>query len=133
MVTYEEAQDMLGEIIDEFPQELFNGLSGGTILAEEEKLHPKSQPSRPLYVMGEYHVDCTGKYIIIYYGSFRAVCGYYKKEDFRRRLRHTFKHELRHHIERLSGITTLNKYDDDRMELYDSGMDISGFDEPPVC
>lgn len=132
MITYEEALQMLEGIMDEYPHELFKDLSGGVIFEEHSKLHPNSRPGRPLYIMGEYHRDSIGKYITLYYGSFAAVCGHYLPQDFRERLRHTFSHELRHHMEHLSGVRTLNKFDDDRMEMYENGMDISGFKEPPI-
>lgn len=132
MVTYEEAQQMLENIIDEFPSELFNNLSGGVILKEEAKLHTNSRPERPLYVMGEYHRDSIGKYITMYYGSFARVCSHYTYDEFRKKLRHTFSHELRHHIEHMAGVNTLNKFDDERMAMYENGTDISQFKEPPI-
>lgn len=132
MVNYEQASLLLGEIIDEYPYELMEKLSGGVILKEEQKLHQKSRPERPLYIMGEYHMDGTGKYIVIYYGSFAKVYGRYTEEAFKEKLRHTFAHEMRHHIEHMAGVNTLNIFDDARMSLYDSGMDIAEFKEPPV-
>ncbi len=132
MVTYSEASQMLSEIIDTYPPELMEGLSGGVILAQERKLHPKSKPTRPLYIMGQYCRDSIGTRIYIYYGSFCAVHGRKSSEEFREHLRDTFRHEMRHHMERRSGITDLNKYDDERMELYEAGEDISHFEEPPI-
>lgn len=132
MVTYEEALEMLENIIDEYPDELFNKLTGGVIFEENCKLHSNSRPEKPLYIMGEYHRDSLGKYITLYYGSFAAVYGGYSHERFRERLRHTLSHELRHHIEHLAGVRTLNDFDAARMARYESGMDISNFKEPPV-
>ena len=132
MKTYDEVSAMLEDIIDEVPPELFEKLSGGVVLAEEYKLHKSSRPERPLYIMGEYCNDAMGRKIVIYYGSFRIVYGYLNNTKFREKLRHTFSHELRHHIESLSGVKTLNKFDDERLDRYNSGMDIAEFHEPPV-
>ena len=132
MKTYEEAERMLERIIDVTPAELMKELSGGVILSEDTKLHPESKPFRPLYVMGEYHNDFTGRYIVIYYGSFNRVYGYLGNAEFYEKLRHTFAHELRHHLEVLSGVRDLDRFDDERLSRYVSGIDIAEFHEPPI-
>ena len=132
MKTYHEVQSMLEKIIDDTPAELLRELSGGVILSENVRLHPKSQVGRPLLIMGEYHNDLTGRCIVIYYGSFNAAYGYLDNDRFYEKLRHTFAHELRHHLEMLSGIRSLNKYDDQKLEMYERGMDIAEFHEPPI-
>lgn len=132
MESYDEVAQMLEEIIDEVPTELFTGLSGGVILDENYKLHPNSLPYKPLYIMGEYHNDVTGRKIVIYCGSFLRVHGGMSNDLFREKLRHTFAHELRHHIELLSGVKSLKKFDEERMNMYISGMDIAEFHEPPI-
>ncbi len=132
MKTYDEVSIMLENIIDEVPPQLFDKLSGGVVLAEEFKLHKSSRPERPLYIMGEYCNDTMGRRIIIYYGSFNIVYGYLNNTKFREKLRHTFSHELRHHVENLSGVKTLNNFDDERLDMYNSGIDIAEFHEPPI-
>lgn len=132
MKTYDEVSIMLENIIDEVPPQLFDKLSGGVVLAEEFKLHKSSRPERPLYIMGEYCNDTMGRRIIIYYGSFNIVYGYLNNTKFREKLRHTFSHELRHHVENLSGVKTLNNFDDERLDRYNSGIDIAEFHEPPI-
>lgn len=123
---------MLEDIIDDTPEPLFEGLSGGVVLAEEAKLHPDSKPLRPLYIMGEYQTNITGSRIVIYYGSFARVYGRLGAVEFREKLRHTFAHELRHHAERLSGIRDLEHYDEQKLDKYHSGIDIAEFHEPPI-
>lgn len=123
---------MLDKILDDTPQELFRELSGGVILSEDIRLHPGSMPSRPLYIMGEYHHDTTGRYIVIYHGSFNVVYGWLPDDKFYEKLRHTFAHELRHHMEQLSGVRDLERYDDERYGRYVSGVDIAEFHEPPI-
>ncbi len=132
MKTYEQVSEMLEHIIDNTPTELMRELSGGVLLSEQVKLHPKSLPYRPLYIMGEYHNEFTGRFIVIYYGSFNRVHGHLNDSLFYEKLRHTFAHELRHHMELLSGVRDLNKYDDELYNRYISGMDIAEFHEPPI-
>ena len=132
MKTYEETESLLERIIDNTPAELMKELSGGVILSEDTKLHPDSKPHRPLYIMGEYHNEFTGRFIVIYYGSFNRVYGFLDNDVFYEKLRHTFAHELRHHLEMLSGVNNLNKFDDERLSRYNSGIDIAEFHEPPI-
>ena len=132
MKTYEQVSAMLSEIIDDVPPELLDDLTGGVILSEDVKLHPESKPGKPLYIMGEYHRDMLGRTIYIYYGSFNVVYGYLDNVSFIKKLKHTFSHELRHHLEMLSGIKDLEKYDAQKLGMYNSGMDIAGFYEPPI-
>lgn len=42
MVTFEECAQMLDEIADSMPQELFRDLNGGMSLEPQAKLHPQS-------------------------------------------------------------------------------------------
>ena len=82
MKTYEDVSRMLEEIIDETPEQLFEGLTGGVLLSEQYKLHPQSKPGSSLYIMGEYRTNITGSRIVIYYGSFMAVYGYLDSQSF---------------------------------------------------
>ena len=123
---------MLDKIVDDTPWQLYRELSGGVILSEQAKLHPGSLPGKPLYILGEYHFDTTGRYIVIYYGSFNMVYGYLPDGEFYEKLRHTFAHELRHHMERLSGVNDLDRFDNERLGRYISGVDIAEFHEPPI-
>ncbi len=123
---------MLDRIVDDTPAELYRNLSGGVILAEEAKRHPGSLPYRPLYILGEYHNEITGRYIVIYYGSFNTVYGHLPDDEFYEKLRHTFAHELRHHMEQLSGVMDLDRFDAERYGRYVSGVDIAEFHEPPI-
>ena len=132
MKTYEETERMLEKIIDSTPAELMKDLSGGVVLSEKVKFHPQSKVGKPLFIMGEYRDDFMGKSIIIYYGSFCRVYGYLSSAEFYEKLRHTFAHELRHHLERLSGIRDLDKFDEERLDMYNSGIDIAEFHEPPI-
>ena len=132
MRTYEEVSEMLEDIIDETPELLFKGLTGGVILSEEAKLHPDSVWPKRLYIMGEYQTGVVGSRIVIYYGSFMVVYGSLDRQEFREKLRHTFAHELRHHAERLSGIKDLEDYDQQKLDRYHKGIDIAELHEPPI-
>lgn len=131
MKTYEETEKMLNAIVDSTPDELFYGLSGGVILSEKVKLHPGSG-RRPLYILGEYLRNTLGNCIVIYYGSFNLVHGFLDDDEYYEKLRHTFAHEMRHHMEFRSGVKDLERYDDERYGRYVLGMDISDFHEPPI-
>ena len=65
MRTYEEVSEMLEDIIDETPELLFKGLTGGVILSEEAKLHPDSVWPKRLYIMGEYQTGVVGSRILM--------------------------------------------------------------------
>ncbi|MBQ1546428.1 MAG: metallopeptidase family protein [Clostridia bacterium] len=132
MKSYAEVEKMLDIIVDNTPSELYRELSGGVILSEDVKLHPQSIPNRPLYILGEYHNDIMGRYIIIYFGSFNIVYGYLPDDRFFEKLRHTFAHELRHHVEQLAGVRDLDNFDAQRYGMYKLGVDIAEFHEPPI-
>ena len=63
----------------------------------------ESDPSGGLYTLGEYRRDQMGRYIVLYYGSIRAVHGYEPPDEMRNSLRKLLAHELTHHIESLAG------------------------------
>ena len=106
MFSIQETNDILDEIADSIPYELYRELNGGIVLLPEAKLHPKAVDN-DLYIMGEYHSSLAmGRYIKIYYGSFCKVYG------------HVLLHELRHHNESLAGYEDLILYDEDTIANY---------------
>jgi len=117
MVTIEEMGRILDKIADGFPEELFNELSGGIVLVPELKLNQMSM-NNDLYILGEYHRGfSSGRYIVIYYGSFMKVYGYLEEPELKERLEHTLKHEFIHHLESLAGEKGLEK--EDAKNLFD--------------
>ena len=98
MVSFEEAGRMLDEAAEALPQEIFEGLNGGVNLLPARKTDQNG-----LLVMGTYNVNQMGRYVEIYYGSFRAAHGQAGPDKWRRELTRTLKHELTHHIESLAG------------------------------
>ena len=79
MYSFEECGEMLDEIADSVPYELYRELSGGLRLVPQSKLHPKAVDN-DLYILGEYHRSSIGKYIIFYYGSIVRIYGRLPRE-----------------------------------------------------
>jgi predicted Zn-dependent protease with MMP-like domain len=112
----------LDEAAEQIPEELLRGLNGGIIVLPDIKMHP-NDPQRNLYIMGEYHVQIPGlgRYIVLYYGSFERIFGVATPNDnatLREEIRKTLIHELRHHIESLSGVRDLEYEDELKLESY---------------
>lgn len=120
MLSYEDAGDILDELMDEIPGEIFCNLNGGVSLVEESR---QSDDGR--YTLGTYFRNEMGKYIEIYYGSFYELYGEMSDELFRQRLENTLKHELTHHIENQAGDRSLEHWDERQSELYGfNGIDV---------
>ena len=109
MITYNELGEMLDEIADELPEDLYRELNGGVILLPESKVHPESDSTNKLYIMGEYHYQSLGlgRYITIYYGSFIRVYAHKSPEKQKEELRRIVFHEFLHHLESLAGERSL--------------------------
>ena len=103
MISIKEMEEMLNEIAEDLPQQIYNRLNGGIILLPETKQNRKREANN-LYILGQYHHGgVMGRYISIYYGSFRRVYGHLSKEELRKKLMHTLKHEFTHHLESMAG------------------------------
>ena len=114
---------ILGEIADEIaselPKEIYSKLSGGIVLTEAVKLHEKSDPLRPLYILGEYiNSPRLGRHIALYGGSILKIYGHAGRTALKKELERIIKHELTHHWESLSGVRDLEIYDAVRLEDY---------------
>ena len=116
-MTYEECGDILDEIADSLPTELYRELNGGIILRDESRLHPYAQDN-DLYILGVYTRDNLGKSIKIYYGSIIRVFPNKTLDEYRKILRKTLVHEVRHHNEFLAGADDLVYYDDEQISNY---------------
>jgi hypothetical protein len=109
--------DMLDEIAEEFPEELFRELNGGVGLLDETK-RSLNDPEGGLYTLGEYHRNQMGRYIVLYYGSICAVHGYKTREELRASLKKLLTHELTHHLESLAGARDLEIKDKRYLDDY---------------
>jgi len=124
MVSIDHAHEMLEQIAEEFPEAFFKDLNGGISLLPEAKLSAHAR-NNDLYILGEYRRDVMGRYIYLYYGSFRRVHGHLKEEDFYQALKKTLAHEFTHHLESLAGERGLERKDEENMMkyLYGKGVD----------
>ncbi|HPX93229.1 MAG TPA: hypothetical protein PK646_03160 [Bacillota bacterium] len=117
MLTLEETELALADMVEALPPEIFIELNGGVLLKEEVKLHP-ARRADDLYILGEYYADrIFGRYIVIYYGSMRRVFGHVSDRDFHRELEQVLKHELTHHLENRAGEREL-EFEDQRQLLH---------------
>lgn len=121
MISYEEAGRVLDEAVDELPAEIFRELNGGVNLVRRQE-----RDENGLLVMGTYNVNQMGRYVEIYYGSFRAKYPDAEPDKCARELVRTLKHELTHHIESLAMDRSLEKWDEQHVAELLAGLD----DEP---
>ena len=119
MVSIEEAQDILDEVAEGLPRELYQELNGGIILLPDAKKSGESWADN-LYVLGEYtHSAGMGRYIAIYFGSFPHVFGKNaSREKIAAELRETLLHEFRHHWGSLAGQDEQEKEDERQLRIY---------------
>jgi hypothetical protein len=113
---------LLEEVAAEIPEEILRDLNGGIMVMPEAKLHPGDR-DHSLYVLGEYNVQIPGlgRYVALYYGSFERVFGARlsgRSARLREEIRKTLLHELRHHLESLSGVHDLEYVDASNIAAY---------------
>lgn len=117
MLSFDQAAEALDKMAEEFPEPLFEGLSGGI------NLLPDVQPDPELpdvYILGEYCDDLLGRYINLYYGSFAALADRedWMLDQWNDELRTTLSHELTHHMEGRAGVDDLDRRDAAELEAY---------------
>lgn len=118
MISIDEMNEILNELAEDIPPDLFKGLNGGIILLPETQLDEQSIDN-DLYVLGSYICSHElGCYIAIYYGSFVQLFSDLSRDELRAELWETLKHELRHHVESLAGERDLEIEDDIEMAQY---------------
>ena len=127
ILSIDEVNDILDEIYDEFPEELFRELNGGVLLLEEAL--PDPDAGEDVYIMGEYCWDEMGRYINIYYGSFAALLFDEPRQVWVDELRTTLRHELTHHVEGLAGERSLEYKDSAQLDALRRGEDWPPEDE----
>ena len=117
MVTFEECAEMLDEIADSMPYELYRELNCGISLLPQLKVHPIALHN-DLFIMGEYIRNNLGNAIVFYYGSIVRVYGKVSNERLKQELARILRHELRHHNEHLAGCDDLGILDDEQIVDY---------------
>ncbi|MBR2539834.1 MAG: metallopeptidase family protein [Mogibacterium sp.] len=103
MIDIDEFFEILIEVCDELPDEMFNDLHHGVVLEEGVKYSPHAR-NKDLVIMGEYTRSGLGNKISIYYGSFAHLYSGDNREQLKNRLRDVVRHEFRHHMEHLGGM-----------------------------
>lgn len=130
-MTLEHFNRLADEVADEVPPEFFRELNGGIILQTAPKLHHRSVPGAPLYVMGEYcRSRMMGRHINLFYGSLNAAYGSCSDEEMKAHIRATLFHEFRHHLESLGGRRELEEEDARRLWAYRRKHAISDGEQP---
>lgn len=123
MVSIQQMQTMLDDIVAELPAEFFERLNGGVVLLPQAMQHEKSV-NGDLFVLAQYHAGGgMGRYIAVYYGSMMRVYGRLRGEALKEQLRHTVRHEFRHHIESLAGSKDLELIDEENIGRYLEGKE----------
>jgi len=118
MISISKMEEMLDEIAGDIPQDFYTELNGGIILLSQVKKN-KDHGTDDLYVLGEYSRSINlGRFISIYYGSFKKVYKNSSKKKIRKQLEKTLKHEFRHHLESLSGERDLEIEDEQFIANY---------------
>ena len=117
MITFEECAQMLDEIADSMPYELYRDLNCGISLLPQIKLHPKAV-NNDLFILGEYIRNSLGKAIVFYYGSINRVYGHLNRDEYYKQLVRIMHHEVRHHNEYLAGCDDLGLLDKIEIESY---------------
>lgn len=103
MISLEEFETIVQDIINSLPEDFFRELNGGVIVREQEKRHPASLGD-DLFIVGEYQINrYLGRFVVLYYGSFLRCCGGWPRERLREKIRKVILHEFRHHLESLAG------------------------------
>ncbi|HEX6971224.1 MAG TPA: metallopeptidase family protein [Limnochordia bacterium] len=94
-------------LLTRVPPALVDGLNGGINISPEAKQRPEDPPD--VYILGEYVTDdYLGAFIVIYFGSFRAL---FEDDEIEQELWKTLLHEIRHHVEARAGIDALDRED----------------------
>ena len=120
MLTMEEYQTVISELMDELPQEFFRQLSGGVIVSERVEI-PAYAREGDLFTLGKYQMYSGVRQIVMYKGSFDRVYPCAERAEAKNLLRGILRHEFRHHLEYLAGIhdaTSLEAQDEREKRAY---------------
>ena len=118
MISYEAAGQVLDDAVDALPEEIVRDLNGGVNLIRGSRTDEHG-----LLIMGTYNVNQMGRYVEIYYGSFKRKYPNAPAEKCERELVRTLKHELTHHIESLAMDRSLEKWDEQHVAELLAGLD----------
>ena len=103
MICLEEYRRIVSELLDELPEEFFQGLSGGVIVSEAIVI-PDYAKGNDLYTMGQYQISSGIRQITLFKGSFDQAYPQADATEAKELLRGILRHEFRHHLESLGHI-----------------------------
>ena len=103
MITLEQYNTIISELLDELPEEFFRELSGGVIVSEAAVI-PDYARGNDLFTMGQYQIYSGIRQIVMFKGSFDRIYPYADAAEARDLLRGILRHEFRHHLEYLGGV-----------------------------
>ena len=103
MISTEEYQEIISELMDELPEAFFRELTGGVIMSEAIVI-PDYARGDDLCTLGQYQVYYGVRQIVMFKGSFDRLYPNVDVAQARGILRGVLRHEFRHHIEFLGGI-----------------------------
>jgi len=117
-ISLEEFGEILDEITEELPAEIFVSLNGGINLIPEALPHPEAANGN-LYILGQYHSGGhLGRYITLYYGSFMHLYSGSSRKYLRKQIDKVLRHEFLHHLESLAGEKELEIKDANDLARY---------------
>lgn len=106
----EQFTELADRLMERVPEPVLEGLNGGVTI-RRNALRDKRDP-RDVYILGEYVTDpVMGCYVVIYYGSFKAILTGEPDSVWEEELWETIRHELRHHLEVRAGEDDLDRED----------------------
>ncbi|MDO4270901.1 MAG: metallopeptidase family protein [Eubacteriales bacterium] len=118
MISIDRFEEILGALAEELPEAFYEELNGGILVDPGRPLHPADEHG-DLYIMGEYRVEpAMGKYIVMFYGSFRRVFGNLDEARLTEEMRKVLRHEFRHHVEGRAGVRDLEVWDEEQISAY---------------
>lgn len=119
-LTFEEFGQLLDEVAENLPKEIFINLNGGISLIHEALPH---NDINSLYILGQYHSGgLLGRYITIHYGSFMKLYGSRSRDYIKSQIDRVLRHEFLHHLESLAGEKDLEVQDAIRLARYKRGF-----------
>ena len=117
MITTEQYNYIITELMDELPEEFFRELSGGVIVSDAMVI-PDYAQGNDLYTMGQYQIYSGIRQIVMFRGSFNSAHPNVDLFEAKNLLRGILRHEFRHHLEFLAGIHNSSSLEaeDERMK-----------------
>ena len=120
MITTEQYNNIISELLDELPEEFFRELSGGVIVSEALVI-PDYAQGNDLYTMGQYQIYSGIRQIVMFRGSFNRAHPNVDLSEAKDLLREILRHEFRHHLEYLGEVhnsSSLEAEDERRKREY---------------